>query len=250
MGFVPYVKSGLIVRHIQAFLFDLDETLLRGSLQAHREAWDMAIHECLARQRILQADKFYEQEGQSSTIITTLLLEKLGIPADQQLVEQIVQRKISLTGKLYAPTPAPHAREVLEALKNREKRLAVVTGTSRQVAVAMIEKFFGKIFDVLISGNDVPQSKPHPEPYQKAVERLAIPPEHCVVVENAPLGIESAKAAGLFTVAVPFTLPPNACTRLIVSSTTSENSWSCNSMNYGSNSLSFHRRVCFPQPIF
>jgi HAD superfamily hydrolase (TIGR01509 family) len=205
------------MRHIQAFLFDLDETLLRGSLQAHREAWNIAIHECLSRQGTLKADEtlslpdmefFFEQEGQSSTIITALLLEKLGFSSNQQLVDQIVERKTALTRELYAPTPAPHAQEVLEALKTRGKRLAVVTGTSRHVAVAVIEKMFEKTFDVLISGNDVTQSKPHPEPYQQAVKKLALPPAQCVAVENSPLGIESAKAAGIFTVAVPFTLPP------------------------------------------
>ena len=54
---------------------------------------------------------------------------------------------------------------------------------------------------------NVKKGKPHPEPYLKAAEALSLKPAQCLVVENAPFGIESAKRAGMFCVAVATSLP-------------------------------------------
>jgi beta-phosphoglucomutase-like phosphatase (HAD superfamily) len=67
----------------------------------------------------------------------------------------------------------------------------------------ILNAFFPGIFDVIIDGDDTHESKPSPVPYLNAVEKLGVPKEHCLVVENAPMGIRSAKSAGLRCLAIP-----------------------------------------------
>ena len=63
-------------------------------------------------------------------------------------------------------------------------------------------------FDTIVTADDVTRFKPNPDPYLRALEKLRQEPENCLVVENAPAGIEAAKAAGLTCYAVASTLPP------------------------------------------
>ncbi|WP_256384349.1 HAD-IA family hydrolase [Photobacterium toruni] len=55
---------------------------------------------------------------------------------------------------------------------------------------------------VMICGEDVTQGKPHPEPFLAAAKALGIPPEQCIAFEDSPVGIQSAKAAGCYTIAL------------------------------------------------
>jgi beta-phosphoglucomutase-like phosphatase (HAD superfamily) len=93
-------------------------------------------------------------------------------------------------------------------MKNKFQ-LAVVTGSERVTVESFMDKFFPGIFDVIVSGEDVHYGKPYPEPYLKAVDLLGIEKEECLVVENAPMGVESAKRAGLYCVGVPTYVSPN-----------------------------------------
>lgn len=92
--------------------------------------------------------------------------------------------------------------ECLDFLKNR-CLLGVVSGSDKAVVFELLERFFPNTFDAVVTGNDVKQGKPSPEPYLKVVEMLKIRKDECIVVENAPLGVESAKRAGLFCIAIP-----------------------------------------------
>ena len=64
------------------------------------------------------------------------------------------------------------------------------------------------LFTVVVTGNDVINGKPSPEPYLLALEKLALEPADAIVVENAPFGIASAKAADLRCLALATSLPP------------------------------------------
>ena len=61
-------------------------------------------------------------------------------------------------------------------------------------------------FDVIISGDDTEKGKPNPEPYLAAMQKLNILPIESLVIENAPLGIQSAKTAGAYCIAITTTL--------------------------------------------
>ena len=63
---------------------------------------------------------------------------------------------------------------------------------------------------VLVTVDDVVHGKPHPEPFLEAARRLGVDPRRCLVVEDAPKGLEAAQAAGCFTLAVVTTTPREA----------------------------------------
>ena len=86
-------------------------------------------------------------------------------------------------------------------------RLGLVTGTARHELLKILPKGLRKFFDAIITGDEVTHGKPHPEPYQKALKMLQCKKSDAIVIENAPFGIQSAKAAGLKCFAIETSLP-------------------------------------------
>jgi HAD superfamily hydrolase (TIGR01509 family) len=106
------------------------------------------------------------------------------------------------------PTFVPGMVPLLHDLRGRGVRLGLVTGSAcRVVDESLAPSGVAALFDVLVTGDDVSHGKPDPEPYLIATARLGLPPEACLAIENAPLGIRSARAAGMACVALETTLP-------------------------------------------
>ena len=97
----------------------------------------------------------------------------------------------------------PGISELLSYLHERSVPKALVTGSPRDQAELIVQKHFQGLFDVVVSGIDVNRGKPHPEPYSNAISELKIQhPHHCLAIENAPLGVRSARRAGLLVYGV------------------------------------------------
>lgn len=95
---------------------------------------------------------------------------------------------------------------LLPYLKKRGYLLGLVSGgTYKRISKSLKNKFL-KYFDVVITGDNVTRCKPHPEPYLTAAKKLLVKPSDCLAVENAPLGVESAKRAGMQCIAICSTL--------------------------------------------
>ena len=97
----------------------------------------------------------------------------------------------------------PGARELLAELVSLQVPCALVTMSWRRVASAVVEALPAGSFATVVCGDDVQQGKPHPEPYLVAAERLGVPPQRCVAIEDSPTGARSAVAAGCRTLGVP-----------------------------------------------
>lgn len=81
--------------------------------------------------------------------------------------------------------------------------LALASGARRKIIDIALEKFnLADCFEVIISNSDYSKGKPDPEIFQKTIEKLNLRPNEYVVIEDAPSGIEAAKKAGAFTIAV------------------------------------------------
>ena len=85
--------------------------------------------------------------------------------------------------------------------------MAIVTACAQKTMQKSLDEEYRNLFDLIQTGDDVPRAKPNSDPNDLARRKLGLKPEECVVVENAPLGIESAKAAGIYCIAVETTLP-------------------------------------------
>jgi mannitol-1-/sugar-/sorbitol-6-phosphatase len=100
----------------------------------------------------------------------------------------------------------PGARELVASIP--ANRWAVVTSGTRLLATARLNLAQIPIPGVLVTAEDVVNGKPDPEPYRKGAERLGLSPSECIVIEDAPAGIASGRAAGSRVVALAGTYPP------------------------------------------
>lgn len=94
--------------------------------------------------------------------------------------------------------PFPYLRELLFILKARGRKVAIVSSTDRAHLEAALSRMGLSVFiDTIISGSDVQNKKPSPEPYLKGLEALSVDKQDAVVIEDSPTGIQSAVNAGI-----------------------------------------------------
>jgi sugar-phosphatase len=101
--------------------------------------------------------------------------------------------------------PLPGALEILKALP--QDHWAIATSCTRRLAEVRIRAAGLPLPKHLVTATDIQHGKPHPEPYIKAAQLLGLPPADCVVIEDAPAGICSGKAAGARVLALRTTAP-------------------------------------------
>ena len=180
----------------QAFLFDCDGTIA-DSMPLHYVAWSRALGEwkCAFDEAL-----FYAWAGKPPSEIIALLNQRngLGMP-----VMEVAERKEQLYYELL-PELKPVA-EVLEHIEAKVGRIpyAVVSGSKRDSVVASLTAL-GLLnkFEALVCEGDYRNSKPHPEPFLLAANRLGVAPDRCLVFEDSDLGIQAAPAAGMASVKV------------------------------------------------
>jgi sugar-phosphatase len=104
----------------------------------------------------------------------------------------------------------PGAAELVRSIP--EGRWGVVTSGSRLLASARL-RFCGlPVPKVLITADDVTQGKPHPEPYLKGAQAMGLSPAECLVIEDAPAGIDAARAGGMTVIGITSTYAADALT--------------------------------------
>lgn len=101
----------------------------------------------------------------------------------------------------------PGARELLVSLRAERVPCALVSASWRSLMEAVLEAVLHDVHDdvfaTTVAGDELPRTKPHPDPYLEAARRLGVAPQHCVVLEDSPTGSQAGLAAGAFVVAVP-----------------------------------------------
>jgi beta-phosphoglucomutase len=190
----------MAAKKFKAVIFDFDGTLAR-TMEDNFRAWERAVAEYGLRIRPMD---YYPWEGLSVYEVPAKLFGTYGREAPDP--KELVKKKEAYYKESNTFSFYPGALEAIDALGRNGVKTAVVTAALYErlrhtVPAEILEKF-----DVLVTGEDTPRGKPSPEPYLKAVEKLGLAPEDCLAVENAPLGIESAKRAGLYCAAVCSTL--------------------------------------------
>jgi HAD superfamily hydrolase (TIGR01509 family) len=101
----------------------------------------------------------------------------------------------------------PGAAEFLAAVHASGLPTALVTSTHRRLTDIALATIGPENFTVTVCGDEVPRPKPYPDPYLKATRLLGVPPARSVVIEDSPLGVAAAEAAGCVVVAVPSEVP-------------------------------------------
>jgi HAD superfamily hydrolase (TIGR01509 family) len=187
-----------IPENLEAIISDVDGVLV-DSMPFHAHAWKTSFKEAGID---IEKEEIYILEGSNHRGIIEKIFEKQGMVPTEEDIEQIHERKKELFFKNQKACVFDGMDETFKSLQAKFK-LAVVSGSDRAIVETLMRKFYPKIFNTMIAGTDVEKGKPDPEPYLTAVERLAVQKDKCIVLENAPLGVEAAKNAGLFCIAVP-----------------------------------------------
>ena len=173
-------------------------------MEQHLEAWQHAFRRF---NTLIEESEFYHLEGRGANSVVEILINKYGI--DPKFNQQIVDEKVAYYNKKFHPEFYDGLYDVLDFLKSKQIMLAVVTGGYRDLVNKIINEFFDGYFSAFVTSDDVKNTKPYPEPYLKGATLLGVRPEECVVIENAPMGIQSAKKAGMYVLAITSTLTKN-----------------------------------------
>jgi beta-phosphoglucomutase len=190
-----------------AVIFDLDGVLL-DSMPYYCEAWSAAF---ATQNIVIDKNEFYEREGeQRIRSVIEIFENKKGYRPSTRVSEEILNTMRDTFAKSFRPQFFPCTRELLMGLAGKGTALGLVTGSENLEQMFELERDVLGLFRAIVTGHDTKEGKPAPEPYELAVQRLGLPTPCCCAIENAPLGIRSAKAAGLFCYAVRNTSPLHA----------------------------------------
>lgn len=188
-----------------AIVFDMDGVVL-DSPPLHLLTWQQTLAPLGIE---LTAADHYPLEGLPTEVTAQRLTERfLGEPCSEREARRLANTKRALFREMFNASFVPGILPLLHDLQGRGYRLGLVTGSARSVVdESLVPTGVAGLFEVIVAGDEVASGKPDPEPYCIAAARLALPPAKCLAVENAPLGIQSAKAAGMGCVALETTLP-------------------------------------------
>ena len=193
------VAKMVIMKEFKAIFFDMDGVLY-DSMPNHEYTWCESFK---AHGIEFRPEEAYINEGRTGRGTINLVIRRLyGRDATEEEVEKIYGYKTELMRQRPAAPKMNKMTELVALLRSRGVRVMVVTGSKQPTLIDKLHADYGFEREDIVSGADVRIGKPDPEPYEMALRRTGLKAEECAVVENAPMGVQSAKAAGLYTIAV------------------------------------------------
>jgi len=186
---------------IKAILFDHDGTLV-DSEPTHCRLWQ----EVLRTHGAVLTEQHYKDyyAGMPTAANAADLAERFAI---EDSAATLAEAKYAITRRFLARNAfplMPGVREVLPLFQANGLRLAIVTGAGRNGVEATLRAHsLHGIFETIVTSDDVRYSKPSPECYLLAVERLGLEAQDCVAIEDTEHGVAAAAAAGVACLAVP-----------------------------------------------
>lgn len=182
-------------------MFDMDGVLF-NSMPRHVVAWKQAMRDYGIDE---PAETFYENEGRTGQDAIEHLLRKHKVcAASDEICQRIYALKASYFDALPEAEAMPGALRALEAVRDAGVDAIVVTGSGQKRMLSRINAHFPGLLhsEWMVSALDVKYGKPKPDPYLAGLRKAGVAAEDAIVVENAPLGILSGRAAGCFVAAV------------------------------------------------
>ncbi len=180
----------------QAVIFDLDGVLCSTD-KYHYQAWKQMADaigvpfNSTVNERLKGVSRM-----ESLDIILENCPSRFSTAEKQELAEQKNEIYKELLKKLTPADILPEVRSTLDILHSRELKLAIGS-SSKNTPFILQQTGFNHAFDAVSDGNNITRSKPDPEIFLKAAQMLCLPPEVCLVVEDAVAGVQAAHAAGM-----------------------------------------------------
>ncbi|MBV7388184.1 beta-phosphoglucomutase family hydrolase [Pasteurellaceae bacterium TAE3-ERU1] len=173
-------------------IFDMDGTLI-DTLAAHKRAW-------------LEMGQEYGYDfdpqlmvaltGSTTYNIAQAMMEKAGMPLTY--LEEVVQRKRDLGAQYMAESAVLLPAFEVAQFYHGKKPLALGTGAHRQIVDTLFAQFdLARLFDVVVTSDDVANHKPHPDTFLQCAKGLGLAPCDCVVFEDGDYGVQAALAGNM-----------------------------------------------------
>lgn len=196
---------------LKTVMFDMDGVLF-DSMKNHASSWNTAMAHFGMD---LPYEEAFMHEGRTgASTINIVSQRERGREATEEEVKEIYAYKSMLFNQCPEAIRMPGAYELLLKVKASGLTPMIVTGSGQASLLGRLESNFPSVFreELMVTAFDVKMGKPNPEPYLIGLQKGGnLHPWQSIVVENAPLGVEAAVAAGCFTIAVNTgPLPDNA----------------------------------------
>lgn len=194
-------QYGFETKNLKAVLFDMDGVLF-DSMGNHAEAWVQAAEQHGLK---MTREMVYENEGRTGDGTINLLTEvQWGREATPEECRAIYETKSRFFNSLPEALPMPGAAQLLNACKQAGLTIVLVTGSGQKSLLSRLEHAYPGIFvpEHMVTAFDVKQGKPYPEPYLMGLKKAGVSASEAIVGENAPLGVQAGRAAGIFTIGV------------------------------------------------
>ncbi|MDR2384334.1 MAG: HAD-IA family hydrolase [Tannerella sp.] len=184
---------------LKAVLFDMDGVLY-DSMRNHASSWIKVMfrHGFQITER-----EVYMNEGRTGDETIDIVSKREGKETGKEERKKIYAEKAKEFAACPPVVPVEGSLDLLKKVTDSGLFVMLVTGSGQPTLLDQLNKDFPGFFtrEKMITSFDVTKGKPNPEPYLTALKRGNFEPDEAIVVENAPLGIQAAKAAGIFTIA-------------------------------------------------
>ena len=190
-----------IPKQLKAVLFDMDGVLF-NSMPYHSLSWHQVME---AHGLHLSREEAYLHEGRTGKATINIVYQRqFGTEAPPELVKQIYDEKCQMFARFPEPDPMPGAKELLTKVVEAGLQPVLVTGSGQKTLLERLQHHYPGVFDPahMVTAFDVKYGKPHPEPYLMGLKKAGVNADEAIVVENAPIGVQAAVAAGIYTIAV------------------------------------------------
>ena len=176
---------------MSGIIFDLDGVLV-DSMPAHYKAWKIALKEVAN----IDVDEraVYLLEGMRGSELVKSIFKQKGF-SNHSIVEEVNSKKNEIFKTIPNIDSYDRTKELVASL---ECHKAVVSGSAKEDVEAIIDRSFGKkLFDTIITADDIDKGKPDPSSFIIASRKMNLKSSQAIVVENAPLGVQAANNAGI-----------------------------------------------------
>lgn len=196
----PERKGRFLKRILQGLIFDFDG-LIVDTETARYHAWKEVIEWHGVE---LPLSFWLQNVGLPSEAFNPLefLERNARKPIDKEAVR--ARKQEIFEERMKHESLRPGVLQYLKDGRRRKMKLAICSSSPRKWITSNLERFgIREFFDAIMTGSEVTKIKPDPELYFRTLDVLNLAAENCIAFEDSPKGVESAKAAGIFCVAVP-----------------------------------------------
>ena len=186
---------------IKTVIFDMD-----GVIVDSEKLWHKRFHTFLLSYGIeVEETSLYKLIGigpQEKTPVWKEILEGIEVPFPIEETLSYMNARFPITDIDYAPVLNPNIHTLLHTLRKQGIQTAIASSAPPHLIQIMIDQCnLENEFDLVVSGSQFHENKPHPEIYLHTAEQLGTLPENCLVIEDSPVGIEAGKNAGMCVIA-------------------------------------------------